>query len=116
MDAATMGQDPSQGDPSEQPEEAGTSVCIKDNEDGTYTVSLMGDADSDPSDTADQAQTAQSLEDALKLAGQMLSGEASEDQAEPDDGSDGDTPMAPDDAKKMWNQMATSRAKQKAMG
>lgn len=83
------------------------SVTITANGDGTYSVS-SSDSDDDQDDAAqggapapggddDGPQTAQSIEDALKIAGQMLQEESSEDSAEPAAGA------SPED---VWNQLA----------
>jgi len=88
-----------------------TSVTITDNGDGTYAVSMNQD-DGNPSQESgqtdnDQPQQADSLEDALKIAAEMLSSEAEE----ADQGGDNNAPMPSDDAQSYWNQMAS---KQKA--
>ena len=125
MMGADPSQEPSQGEPDESQAPQGTSICITDNEDGTYTVAVMGDSDADAaaggdpsadSDSEDGPQTAHSIDEALSMAKQMLTAEAGEESGEPDDGTSGDEPMPADKAKSYWNQMATSRAKAKAQG
>lgn len=65
--------DADSGPDSEQPGQ--TVVTITDNGDGSFSVSCDdGDDDSDPSDQDAQPQTATSVQAALKLAGQMLTG------------------------------------------
>lgn len=95
--------------PAEESQESFT-VCISANADGTYSV-YEQDSDDDQDDASGSGsapgtqgsdddsgpQTAQSIEDALKIAGQMLQEEASEDSQEPADNSD---PQA------VWNQLA----------
>lgn len=99
-------------DPSTAPDDAqeAFSVTITSNGDGTYSVSSSDSDDGQDDQGADAAggaqgqgdddsgpQTAQSVDDALKIAGQMLQEEAGEDSQEPADSSD---PQA------VWNQLA----------
>lgn len=114
MAGAPMGADPSMqatapgAAPTDTPEAQETfSVTITANGDGTYSVA-SSDSDDDQDDASqggapapggedDGPQTAQSIEDALKIAGQMLQEEAGEDDQQPADDSD---PQA------VWNQLA----------
>lgn len=120
------------GAPDDESQEA-FSVCITANGDGTYTVT-PSDADDDQDDAAaaggagagpvgagadasagmagggdsgdsDSAQTANSVEEALKIAGQMLQEEAGEDAGDADQGAaDGNAPVT--DPQAVWNQLA----------
>jgi hypothetical protein len=114
MTAPTAPMDPAAQAPASDPSAAPADesqeqfvVCIAAQPDGTYSVYAQ-DSDDDQDDAAQGSapapggddsgpQTAQSLEDALKIAGQMLQEEAGEDSQEPADGSD---PQA------VWNQLA----------
>ena len=115
----TMGGDPSQdmdmGD-SSMGESQGTTVCITASPDGTFSVRIQEAAISEESsedESGDGPQTADNLDDALALAGQMLTTEMGEDSA---DGGDGDAPMDPATAKSAWNQMAAKRSAVRAQG
>lgn len=112
----SMGQDPNAAAPADQ--EQPFSVTITDNGDGTYSVSSSdddGDADDASQDSSagsgqGGAQTAQSVEEAVEMAGKLLEQEASEDGG----GAAGD-PNAPlpskDAAAAVWNQMASAKDK-----
>ena len=82
------------------------SVTITSNGDGTYTVSSSDSDESqdDPSSQGSGSQDAQSVDEALQIAGQMLSEEQSEDSGE-----DGNTPIPADQQKAVWDQMASKR-------
>ena len=116
---ATTGMDPSamSGDGSSDDESSGsqgTTVCITAMPDGTFSVQIQesgDDGDEGPGDNSDGPQTADSLDEALQIAGQMLTDEMNEDSGESDSGSDGDAPMSPANAKSAWNAMAAKRDK-----
>ena len=114
----TMGGDPSQdmdmGD-SIMGESQGTTVCITASPDGTFSVQMQesGADESGEDESGDGPQTADNLDDALALAGQMLTTEMGEDSA---DSGDGDAPMDPATAKSAWNQMAAKRSAVRAQG
>lgn len=113
-----MQPDPSQEAPDAPIDAEQVSVTITAVGDGTYTVSLAEPQDSDDqggdpssSDDSDQPQTADNVEDALKMAGQMLGAEADES----DDSGDDNAPMSPGDAKSAWNQMASKKKQSQGM-
>ena len=107
MNDPTMGQeDPAQG---EQP--AGFAVCVTDNGDGTYSVAQM-DQDSGEGEPPEQPQTAHSMDEACKMMAQMFQEESGEESQEPDDGTDGNAPLASkDQAQAVWNEMAAKKSK-----
>ena len=96
---------PTADDESSAPEQI--CVTITAVGDGTYTVAMGPEADAaeEPAseEASDAPHTAASLEDALKVAGEMFSAEDMEGE------SDGNEPMAPADAKSYWNQMSSKK-------
>jgi hypothetical protein len=119
--AAGAGQifDTAQG-PSSGQSAAPVSVTITDNGDGTYAVSMNQDQDSDTGDGdsgqdgGDEAQQADSLVDALEIAGEMLSGQAAQGGDEQGDSGSGDdsddsAPLSAAAAKGYWRQMAARK-------
>lgn len=114
----TMGADPS-ADPSQGDDTQGTTVCITASPDGTFSVQIQEAASSDESgedESGDGPQTADNLDDALALAGQMLTAEMGEDGGESSAIGDDNAPMDPASAKSAWNQMAQKRDKSRLMG
>ena len=112
-----MTNDPTMSDPSQDMGDSGmdegTTVCITASPDGTFTVQIQEAASSDESgedESGDGPQTADNLDDALALAGHMLTAEMGEDSG------DGDAPMDPATARSAWNQMAAKRSAVKAQG
>ncbi len=113
--AGSASADPSQ-DPSDGSDQV--SVTITAVGDGTYTVSMSED-DSDASaesgqDPDDQPQTADNLDDALKIAAEMFQAESQE--GDDDDGADGNAPMDTGTAKSYWKQLAAKKSKASASG
>ena len=110
-----MMQDQNTQDGSEsQPEEV---ICIAKMSDGTYSVYVEGDQDAQASDqepTPSSPQSAQSSDEALAMAKQLLGAEDQEDASEPSDGTDDSATMPPDQAASAWKQMAAK--KNKSMG
>ncbi len=119
-------QDP---DATQDPSSDLISVTIADNGDGTFAVSLGDSDDAADSgagqDTDDQPQQADSLDEALEMAGEMLSGGAAQGDESSGEGSDdsadgggsdsaGDSssdsaPMSASAAKSYWRQMAARK-------
>ena len=118
-----MTNDPTMSDPSQDMGDSGmdegTTVCITASPDGTFTVQIQEAASSDESgedESGDGPQTADNLDDALALAGQMLTAEIGEDGGESSAIGDDNAPMDPASAKSAWNQMAQKRDKSRLMG
>jgi hypothetical protein len=94
----------------------GVTVCITASPDGTFSVQIQESGDSDQSgedESGDGPQSADNLQDALKLAGQMLTAEQGEESSESGDDNE---PMDPGAAKSAWNQMAAKRDSSRSMG
>lgn len=96
-------------------------ICIAAMPDGTFQVYTEGDADAQSPDASSQApegeeagetgpQTAQSIDDALNIAGQMLQEEASEGS-----GDEGDANAPVKDPQAVWNQMAKKSDKARGL-
>lgn len=122
MSDPTMPADPSDDGADDS---QGTTVCITALPDGTFSVQIQesGDDESGESgedESGDGPQSADNLDDALKLAGQMLTAEMGEESGESADGSDGsddgNAPLAPGAAKSAWNAMASKRDQSRTMG
>ena len=98
--------------------EEGTTVCITASPDGTFSVQMQesGADESGEDESGDGPQTADSLDDALALAGQMLTAEMGEEGGESSAIGDDNAPMDPASAKSAWNQMAQKRDKSRLMG
>ena len=104
-------------DPTASPDtgdQEGGSITISWDGSGTFQISMGDDSDASPDDQADQPQQASSIDDALKIAGEMYQAEEQEEGAESPDGDDGNTQMAQPDAKAYWNQLASKKSKQSA--
>ena len=118
MDPSMMGGDPSQDPsqsqyPSQDDDSQGTTVCITALPDGSFSVKILESDSADESgedESSDGPQSADNLDDALALAGQMLTTEMGEDSG------DGDAPMDPATARSAWNQMAAKRSAVRAQG
>lgn len=108
-----MQPDPTQATPAAPDDSSDSeqvSVTITAVGDGTFTVSL-NEGQEDPAegggeDAGDEPQTADNVDDALKMAGQMLGAEADEESQEP---ADGNAQLSPADAKSAWSQMASKK-------
>jgi hypothetical protein len=130
---ASAGTSTATGAPDDEQQETFV-VCIAAMADGTYQV-YQEDSDGDEDDTAAAggadagamgaggdagggmgagmdnggaagAQTANSIEEALKIAGQMLQEEAGEDSGEAAQGDQGDGNAPVSDPQAVWNQLA----------
>lgn len=84
------------------------SVTIAMNEDGSFTITPSD------SDESSNPATADNIDTALEMVKQMFDAESGQESSEPDDGTDGDATMSPDDAKTAWKQMAAKKAAKQA--
>lgn len=96
----------------------GYSVTITSNGDGTYSVSSSDQDEAQDTQAGGEPsgpQSAQTIEEALNIADQMLQEEATEDNAEaPEEGEDPNAPLpSKSAAQDVWNQMASSKDKQR---
>ena len=119
------------GDPTS--DQTGVVICIAALPDGTYQIYQQGDQDQSggapasaqggmpspsgapsPDDDSGNSQTADNIQDALQIAGQMLQGGDQDDDS--GQGQDGNAELSPSDAKAAWNQMAAKSDKKRSMG
>ena len=101
-----MQSDPTQGAQSASGDAEQVSVTITAVGDGTFTVAInepqdADDQSGDPAESDDEPQTTDNIDDALKMAGQMLGAEADEESQ-----GDDNEQLSPADAKSAWSQMA----------
>ena len=105
-----MQSDPTQSTPDDSSDAEQVSVTITVVGDGTFTVTLNEPQEdpsegSEPADPGDQPKTADNIDDALKMAGQMLGSEADEESQ-----GDDNAQLSPADAKSAWKQMASKKS------
>lgn len=86
------------------------SVTITAVGDGTFTLTMGAEADEAP-DADNEPTTADNIDDALKMAKQMLGAE----DMEPEEPTDDSEQLSPDDAKSAWKQMASKKSAQGSM-